>query len=208
MPLETATTIDQLNPNYPLGTDTISDADDHLRLIKSALKNTFPALTGSTNITSTSLDWYEANKAALEAIVSNDPYHYLPPGVILMWSGDTANIPAGWAVCDGTNGTPDLRDRFVLASPDGTTGAVGTSHYVTTTQGGLHDHGGTTGSTALGNDQVSLNTASVAAGNDYTVFQATGNSAGHDHTVIASGTHTHSVDTRGKYYKLLFIMKL
>ena len=36
-----------------------------------------------------------------------------PPGVIVMFSGLAANIPDGWAICDGTNGTPDLRGRFI-----------------------------------------------------------------------------------------------
>jgi hypothetical protein len=35
-------------------------------------------------------------------------------GMIVMWSGDVTKIPTGWALCDGTNGTPDLRGRFVL----------------------------------------------------------------------------------------------
>lgn len=34
-------------------------------------------------------------------------------GVITVWSGSIANIPPGWTLCDGTQGTPDLRDRFV-----------------------------------------------------------------------------------------------
>lgn len=34
-------------------------------------------------------------------------------GVITVWSGAIDNIPPGWFLCDGTNGTPDLRDRFV-----------------------------------------------------------------------------------------------
>ena len=34
-------------------------------------------------------------------------------GLILMWSGPTNSIPSGWALCDGANGTPDLRDRFI-----------------------------------------------------------------------------------------------
>ena len=37
----------------------------------------------------------------------------LPAGVIVMWSGLLANVPAGWVLCDGQNGTPDLRDKFV-----------------------------------------------------------------------------------------------
>lgn len=39
-------------------------------------------------------------------------------GIIVMWSGTT--IPSGWALCDGTNGTPDLRGRFILGSGKGT----------------------------------------------------------------------------------------
>ncbi len=39
-------------------------------------------------------------------------------GIIVMWSGLT--IPSGWALCDGTNGTPDLRGRFILGSGKGT----------------------------------------------------------------------------------------
>lgn len=38
----------------------------------------------------------------------------VPSGCILIWSGASDNIPDGWALCDGENGTPDLRGRFVL----------------------------------------------------------------------------------------------
>lgn len=37
----------------------------------------------------------------------------VPSGAIMMWSGTLATIPSGWQLCDGTNDTPDLRDRFV-----------------------------------------------------------------------------------------------
>ena len=37
----------------------------------------------------------------------------LPAGTIVMWSGLVGSIPTGWTLCDGTLGTPDLRDRFV-----------------------------------------------------------------------------------------------
>lgn len=40
----------------------------------------------------------------------------IPTGVIVMWSGLIAEIPDGWALCDGGNGTPDLRDRFVVGA--------------------------------------------------------------------------------------------
>ncbi|NHB91602.1 tail fiber protein [Photorhabdus cinerea] len=48
--------------------------------------------------------------------VSIDPYTVLPKGMIVMFSGDSA--PTGWAFCDGNNGTPDLRSRFVMCGND------------------------------------------------------------------------------------------
>jgi microcystin-dependent protein len=40
-------------------------------------------------------------------------------GMISMWSGDVTKIPSGWALCDGTNGTPDLRGRFIVGHGKG-----------------------------------------------------------------------------------------
>ena len=53
----------------------------------------------------------------------------LPAGVIVMWSGTLASVPSGWALCDGANGTPDLRDRFIKGwqngvNPGGTGGST------------------------------------------------------------------------------------
>jgi len=39
----------------------------------------------------------------------------IPKGMIVMWSGDVNAIPLGWALCDGNNGTPDLRGRFIAS---------------------------------------------------------------------------------------------
>jgi len=44
-------------------------------------------------------------------------------GMIIIWSGSIGSIPTGWVLCDGTNATPDLRNRFVIAA--GSTYAVG-----------------------------------------------------------------------------------
>lgn len=60
----------------------------------------------------------------------------IPTGIISMWSGSVASIPTGWLLCDGTNGTPDLRDRFVVgagstyavAATGGSTDAIVVSH--------------------------------------------------------------------------------
>ena len=39
-----------------------------------------------------------------------------PAGVIVLWSGSIGSIPAGWALCNGNNGTPDLRNRFIVGA--------------------------------------------------------------------------------------------
>lgn len=59
----------------------------------------------------------------------------LPSGTIVLWSGDSNNIPKGWQLCDGTNGTPNLIDRIVIgASQKGISGSynVETSESTTT----------------------------------------------------------------------------
>ena len=40
----------------------------------------------------------------------------VPSGGIIMWSGATNNIPSGWVICDGNNGTPDLTNKFVIGA--------------------------------------------------------------------------------------------
>lgn len=40
----------------------------------------------------------------------------LPRGIITMWSGATNAVPSGWALCDGNNGTPNLKDRFIVGA--------------------------------------------------------------------------------------------
>jgi len=53
-------------------------------------------------------------------------------GIIVMWSGAIVDIPAGWHLCDGTEGTPDLRNRFIVCAGD---------TYRVNGQGGDASHG-------------------------------------------------------------------
>ena len=63
----------------------------------------------------------------------------IPVGGIIMWSGTIANIPTGWALCNGSNGTPDLRDKFIVgAGSSYTPGNTGGSATTTSTE---HTHG-------------------------------------------------------------------
>lgn len=48
-----------------------------------------------------------------------------PVGTIKIWSGTVATIPTGWQLCDGTNGTRDLRNRFVLGTTNTAVHPVG-----------------------------------------------------------------------------------
>jgi hypothetical protein len=54
-------------------------------------------------------------------------------GIICMWSGTLATIPTGWLLCDGTNSTPDLRDKFIRGTPNATdpggTGGANTHNH-------------------------------------------------------------------------------
>ena len=105
-------------------------------------------------------------------------------GMIMLWSGSTASIPAGWLLCNGTSSTPDLRDRFVVGAGstyavDATGGSatavvVSHSHTATVTDPGhLHgiaysgtlgfSAGGGYGGTAFGG-AVNKSTASATTG--------------------------------------------
>lgn len=52
----------------------------------------------------------------VQALESQPRADGLPSGSIIMWSGDIDEIPTGWVLCDGTTGTPDLRDRFIVGA--------------------------------------------------------------------------------------------
>lgn len=68
--------------------------------------------------------------------------HSLGQFAIVAWYGAIENIPVGWGICDGTNGTPDLRDKFLVAAgdtynPDDTGGSAEHNHDFT---GDGHNH--------------------------------------------------------------------
>jgi hypothetical protein len=77
-------------------------------------------------------------------------------GIIGLWLGTTATIPKGWVLCDGTNSTKDLRDKFIkIGDPSGANGGANTNSHTTITHGhnatGTHTHTATTDANGTAN---------------------------------------------------------
>lgn len=224
MALESAQFIANLNVANPLSTDTVSQADDHLRLIKSVLKNTFPNLNAAVTATPAQLN------------------NAIPSGFIGMWSGAIGAIPSGWFLCDGTNATPDLRDRFIVgAGSSYAVGAIGGSNSVTLTESQLptHTHTITATTESAGSHAHSVSDPghshvySVASGqapesgtgfvgySGYNTLTSTSTTAvGTGISIASAGAHTHTVtatagntgggtshENRPPYFALAYIMK-
>lgn len=136
----------------------------------------------------------------------------VPTGVIAMWGGTLASVPAGWVLCDGLSSTPDLRDKFIYGwtaavnpgstggatthlhasggthqhSNDGPTSHTGTFGHSTN---GAHQHASFSGSTStVANHSHSIDTAVRATGTtDTGTFVVT-------NTTDPAGTHAHTMN--------------
>lgn len=136
MTVESASNISQLDSANPGSLAPAGEGDDHLRLIKEVLLASFPALDGL--ISNSAADGTAGNvdppdAATFSRLFTNSAAAFeqkVPVGGIIMWAGLDADIPAGWQLCDGSNGAPDLRNRFILGS------ASESGLYLTNSNGG------------------------------------------------------------------------
>lgn len=171
MAIETASYVSDLNVANPPGSDPVGQVDDHIRLIKSVLKATFPNITGP--ITANQLQLNQGG---------------VPTGSIVMWSGSIASVPTGWALCNGQTAAkvdgsgnvtvPDLRDKFIVGA--------GSTYAVAAT-------GGATSNTPT----ISVTSgAYTLTKNDLPAYSLTVTDNGHTHTAtsIDSG-HSHTYNS-------------
>jgi hypothetical protein len=143
----------------------------------------------------------------------------IPSGIITMWSGTIATIPSGWFLCNGSNSTPDLRNRFIIGAfqdtssvayttitgadtqTGGSKDAIVVSHTHTLTDPG-HNHTVTVGNQSAVNGSVSGG-GSIATTSPATLTTASNTTGITVATAGSSGTNANLVP----YYALAFIMK-
>lgn len=168
-----------------IGTDELADAAvTALKLAAAAVSN--DNVANDAGIDASKLADGSVSNAAFEALknvtsdiqaqldAKEDAGAAIPAGVITLWSGSASSVPAGWFLCDGGNGTPDLTDRFVVgAGVSYAPGDEGGAERVSLSEGELAPH--THGAGGLG---------TLGAG---------GHS--HDISIGAAGSHTHNAFT-------------
>ena len=139
----------------------------------------------------------------------------IPTGLISLWSGSLGSVPTGWVLCDGTNSTPDLRDRFVVGA--GSTYAVaatgGTADAIVVT----HTHTATSVVTDPTHNHSSNANGAYNGSGAGAAMGTSGNSPGYVTTSSSTGitvaTTNASAGTSGTgqnlppYYALAYIMK-
>lgn len=129
----------------------------------------------------------------------------IPTGLIAIWSGSTGSIPSGWTLCNGSNGTPDLRNSFIIGAGStysvGATGgsadAIVVSHTHTITDPGHLHNTTSSGSGTLINAAAS---GTTGASTSTTATATTGI------TNVATGVSGTNANLP-PYYALAFIMK-
>ena len=82
-----------------------------------------PALTGTPTAPTASAGT-NTTQLATTAFVQTALSGAFSAGMIMMWSGTIATIPTGWVLCNGSNGTPDLRNRFVIGAHSDSAGVA------------------------------------------------------------------------------------
>ena len=137
-------------------------------------------------------------------------------GMIILWYGDTSNIPGGWVLCNGSNSTPDLRDRFVIGAGNNfNSGNTGGNNSITLSEANLPSHrhyvvsnsfGGQnrTNSNVSANNQVAKGTGAGNLYESYNLASTGSNASAGRSSSVGSGS---AFDNKPLYHALCYIMK-
>jgi len=137
----------------------------------------------------------------------------IPAGMISLWYGAIGSVPSGWYLCDGANGTPDLRDRFVIGA--GSTYSVGSTGGATTrtlTTNELPSHSHTATVTDPGhNHTLGYSTQLLQGGGLGALVQTSSINTGTSTTGITVANSTTgsgaAFNILNPYYALAYVMK-
>lgn len=147
-------------------------------------------------------------------LMSNKINFDFPVGSIVMFNGLATEIPYGWLFCDGTNGTPDLKNKFIRGaykfSNIGDKKETSTSHTHVLSNTGSHTHSATSKSFSH-KHMVEISEPSVMNIDNRRRYVAYGGNS-HSHTIPSGGSHSHTIseilDNEPKYYKLAYIKRI
>jgi len=185
--------------------------------ISSKADSNSPTFTG-TPLAPTASAGTNTTQIATTAFVTTALTSVMPSGGIIIWSGSSASIPSGWVLCNGSNSTPDLRDRFVVGAGStyavgatgGSANAIVVSHTHTATStvtdsGHVHTIGTADGNfTGVTGTPAKVQDSSTATSTYNSGSQTTGI------TVATTNASTGSSGTNANlppYYALCYIMK-
>ena len=177
--------------------------------VNSKANSISPAFTGTPTAPTASAATNTTQIATTEFVTTAVTASF-PTGGIIMWSGSIATIPSGWVLCNGTSGTPDLRNRFVIgagstyavAATGGSADAIVVSHTHTATvtdPGHAHTFSSTLSDTIGG---AGSQPGYRGSGTTTTSTASTGISVSNSSTG-SSGTNANLPP----YYALAYIMK-
>lgn len=198
MALESGTYIDSLNASNPVATDGLAQADDHLRLIKSTIKASFPNISGAMTATHTVLNGIDARVTALEGALiaaSGTKMLFQQSAAPTGWTKDTTHNDKAIRVVTGTassGGSVDFTTAFASQTPAGTiANSVSGStadHTLTASEIPAHSHSlGSNARVQIGPDNgtayAGKTTSNFYAATTYSTANNTGGGGAHSHSV-------------------------
>ena len=156
-------------------------------------------------------------------------YNLIPSGAIIMFNGLQSEIPNGWHICDGTEGTPNLVGKFIKAS--NISGEIGGETSISLSSDNIPPHIHAIQDISINSSEngehshvyngITFETTTAAVGEDITVVSTintdkydTSSTDTHQHSIVINNQNTEStglgipLNWEPSYYSLIYIMKL